>query len=219
LICLFGGTFDPIHLGHLHAARSVCEALALDRINLLLSARPGHRGAPGASIEHRWRMLELACADDARLVPDDREILRARRLARPSWTVETLEELRAEQGAHGALLWVIGSDGFRDLPTWHRWERILELSHLVLLRRPGAPLLLGAPMAEVLRTRRTAGLPEGAAGRIVVLDLPMLPISATAVRAALAAGQPTGDLLPPAVCTYISRHQLYGVRSDPGSTA
>jgi len=164
-------------------------------------------------------MLELACANDPRLVPDDREILRARRLARPSWTVETLEEIRAEYDAQVELLWVIGSDAFRDLPTWQRWERILELTHLVVLRRPGAPLLLGAPMAEVLRARRSAGRPEGAAGSIVVLDLPMLPISATAIRAALAAGQPTGDLLPPAVSTYISRHQLYGVRSDPGSTA
>jgi nicotinate-nucleotide adenylyltransferase len=218
LICLFGGTFDPVHLGHLHAARSVCRALRLERIHLLLSALPGHRDAPGASVEHRWRMLELACAGDPLLIADDREVRRARRLARPSWTVETLEEIRREAPTE-PLLWVIGSDAFRGLPTWHRWQEVLDLAHLVVLRRPGVPLVLSGPLEALMNERRTRDLPVGPAGSIRVLDLAMLPISATAARAALAAGGTADDLLPAPVCTYISRHHLYGVRSDPGSIA
>lgn len=218
MIGLFGGTFDPVHLGHLHAAISVCDALALHRIHLLLAARPGHRDAPVAAVEHRWRMLQLACAADARLVPDDREIRRARRLARPSWTVETLEEIRGELPDE-PLVWVIGSDAYRGLPTWHRWADVLDLTHLVVLRRPGAPLDLPGPLAALTAERRVRVLPKVPAGAVLVLDLPMRPISSTAVRAALAAGAPTGDLLPADVCTYINDHRLYGVRSDPGSIA
>jgi len=218
LICLFGGTFDPVHLGHLHAARSVCGALGCSRIHLLLSAFPGHREAPAAAVEHRWRMLEIACARDPRLVPDDREVRRARRLARPSYTVETLEEIRSEMPEE-PLFWVIGSDAFRGLPEWHRWQEVLDLAHLVVLRRPGVPLLLAGPLAVLSDERRVPGVPEGAAGKILYLDVPMRAVSATAARAALAAGAPTDGLLPAAVRTYINQHHLYGEASDPGSIA
>jgi len=218
LICLLGGTFDPVHLGHLHAARSVCEALGFEQINLLLSARPGHRAPPVAAVEHRWRMLQLACAEDPRLVPDDRELRRAARLARPSYTVETLEEIRGECPAE-PLFWVIGSDAYRGLRSWHRWESLFDLAHLVVLRRPGAALELPEALEALTAERRVAGVPNGLAGNVRILDLPMRAISATEVRAALAAGAATDDLLPPVVYTYISRHRLYGVRSDPGSPA
>ncbi|MBX3708020.1 MAG: nicotinate-nucleotide adenylyltransferase [Pseudomonadales bacterium] len=218
MIGLLGGTFDPIHLGHLHAARSVCVALALERIRLLLAARPGHRAAPVASIEHRWRMLELACADDPRLVADDREVRRAARLARPSYTVDTLEELRAE-APDEALCWVVGSDAYRGLLGWHRWPDILTLAHLVVLQRPGVPLDLPEALARLSDERRVETVPSTGAGSVLFLELPMLAISASAVRAALAGGASVADLLPPAVCTYITNHRLYGVASDPGSAA
>jgi nicotinate-nucleotide adenylyltransferase len=218
LIGLFGGTFDPVHLGHLHAAVSVCDALALPSLHLLLSARPGHRREPFASVEHRWRMLQLACAVDSRLVPDDREIRRARRQHRPSWTVDTLEELRGEHPAE-PLVWIVGSDAYAGLLSWHRWRDVLVLAHLVVLTRPGTELVLAPPLVAVTAERRAATLPQTSGGAIVFLDLPMRPISATEVRAAIAAGLPTGDLLPAAVSTYIAEHDLYGVRSDPGSTA
>jgi len=218
LICLFGGTFDPVHLGHLHAALSVCEAFSLERVNLLLSARPGHRAPPVATMAHRWRMLEIACEQDPRLCADDREVRRAVRLARPSYTVETLEEIRRDAPTE-PILWVVGSDAYQDLLGWHRWEAIFELAHLVVLQRPGEPLVLPALLAAVTQARRAAGRPAGPAGDVLFLDLPMRPISATAVRAALAAGETTDDLLPVAVYTYISEHNLYGVRSVPGSIA
>lgn len=217
MICLFGGTFDPVHLGHLHAAGVVCEALALPDIHMLLSARPGHRRT-GAEVGHRWRMLELACADDARLVPDDTEMRRAERLGRPSYTVETLEELRAG-AADQAIAWVVGSDAFMELTTWHRWREVLELANLVVLRRPGAAFEPAGDLARATRDRQVADQFTGTAGQIRVLDATMRDISASAVRDALAGRDPATagveHLLPPAVCTYIKQYHLYGVVSDP----
>jgi nicotinate-nucleotide adenylyltransferase len=215
LICLFGGTFDPVHVGHVHAAVTVCGALELAEIRMLLSARPGHRGETGATVAQRWRMLELACADDPRLVPDDAEVRRAERAGRPSYTVETLEEIRAGE-PQAVVAWVVGSDAYREIPTWHRWREVLDLANLVVLHRPGAPLDLPAELDELTRARRTSRRPHTPAGAILVLDAPMLPVSATRVREALReAAADVMDLLPPAVYTYIKKYHLYGVVSDP----
>jgi len=220
LICLFGGTFDPVHVGHVHAARRVCDRLGLDAIRMLLSARPGHRGATGASAARRWDMLKLACAEDGRLVPDDTELRRAERLGRPSYTVETLEELRAG-AADAVIAWVVGSDAYREFADWHRWREVFELANLVVLHRPGAELSCSEPLETMTRQRRVARL-DARAGQVLVLDTPMLDVSATAVRELLA-GTPHGDrrdttqvadLLPPAVYTYIKEHHLYGVIRD-----
>ncbi|MFW6092992.1 MAG: nicotinate-nucleotide adenylyltransferase [Pseudomonadota bacterium] len=217
MICLFGGTFDPVHAGHLHAARTVCETLELARIRLLLSARPGHRDAPGASVKQRWDMLVLACADDARLVPDDTEVRRAERLGRPSYAIETLEELRARAPGE-PLTWVVGSDAYRALGEWHRWRELFDLANLVVLRRPGAPLRLDGELARLTAERTVAEPPQSPAGGVYMLEAPMLAISATEVRAALAAGGAgagnVADLLPAAVYTYIKQYHLYGVVSD-----
>ena len=221
MICLFGGTFDPVHLGHLHAARVVCDALALSEVRLLLSARPGHRAEPQATVEQRWQMLRLACADDGRLSPDDTEIRRAARQGRPSYTVETLEELR-EQQPRAVLAWVIGSDAYRELMTWHRWREVLGLTNLVVLHRPGTPLQLADELDALTRERRLAQPPQQPSGGVLVLEATMRDVSSTTIRQALAAAgrQSSGhcaavaDLLPPAVYTYIIEHHLYGVVSD-----
>lgn len=221
MICLFGGTFDPVHAGHVHAAGAVCEALALAKIHMLLSARPGHRDEPGASVAQRWRMLELACADDPRLYPDDTEVRRAQRLGRPSYTVETLEEYRRE-APDAALVWVVGSDAYRDIGSWHRWREVFELSNLLVLNRPGAPLRLSGELAAITRARRLPGPPDRPAGGVLILDAPMRDVSATRIRRALSAAtsaeeqmsERAEDLLPPAVYTYIKQHHLYGVVSD-----
>ena len=222
MIGILGGTFDPVHLGHLHAARSVCDRLGLASVHLMLSARPGHRYAPLAPMAARWEMLRLACAEDLRLVPDDRELRRAERIGRPSWTVETLEEMRAET-PHESVAWVIGSDALVGLDTWHRWTELLDLAHLVVLRRPGGELPASGPVAALLAAALADAddptFRQTPQGTIVVLDAPMLRVSATAVRSALGAGRSVDDLLPRSVSTYIWQHQLYGVRSDPGSTA
>jgi len=214
LICLFGGTFDPVHLGHIHGATTVCEALELAQVRMVLSARPGHRQLPGASAAHRWQMLRLACEDDSRLVPDDRELRRDS----PSYTVETLAELRGEVGS-AAVVWVLGSDAFADLPSWHRWTEVLELAHLVVLQRPGKSLpgegAMFSPQLESLcRRHRVDHRPEGAHGQILFLEDEMQAISASEVRAALAQGRPVAHLLPDRVATYITRHGLYGALGD-----
>lgn len=210
MICLFGGTFDPVHLGHLHAAEAVCDALALPEIRLVLSARPSHRGKTGASLAHRWAMLELACAERPRLHPDDREMRRQR----PSYTVDTLEALRAEYPRE-TLTWVIGSDAYALLPGWYRWESVLRLANLVVLKRPGHPLLPDAAdtaddvMARLTREHRVASLDGCHEGGIFVLEDAMRAVAAEDIRAALAAGAPVDDLLPEPVAAYIRAHGLY----------
>jgi nicotinate-nucleotide adenylyltransferase len=170
----------------------------------------------------RWEMLKLACADDAQLVPDDLEFRRAEKIGRPSWTVETLQEMRAQTPLE-PIAWIIGSDALAGLDTWHRWTELLGLAHLVVLRRPGAELPVSGAVADLVAATRVDALDsrflQAAHGTIVVLDLPMLAVSATAVRAALGAGAAVQQLLPHSVYTYICQHHLYGVRSDPGNTA
>jgi len=158
-------------------------------------------------------MLQLACRDDARLQPDDSELQRAARGQRPSYTVETLEAIR-RQWPEAVLVWVLGSDAFQGLPTWHRWRDLLDLAHLVVLQRPGTPLAWQEPLADQVRKRRIQAAPHVPGGGILFLDAPMQDVSASAVRAKLGAGQAVDDLLPAAVYTYIKANALYGVLSD-----
>ncbi|NIP16235.1 MAG: nicotinate-nucleotide adenylyltransferase [Pseudomonadales bacterium] len=209
MIALFGGTFDPVHRGHLHGAAAVCDALGAESIAMVLSARPGHRGSPGASAEHRWEMLCLACADDERLVPDDRELNRDR----PSYTVDTLLEIRKEVGDE-SLVWVLGSDAYADLASWHRWREVLSLANLVVLQRPGGPRRWPAPVDELTARHRVDAMLDAPCGQILFLKAPMQDVSASEIRAAIAGGRPVGHLLPERVATYISRHGLYGAPSD-----
>ncbi|MGE0624604.1 MAG: nicotinate-nucleotide adenylyltransferase [Pseudomonadales bacterium] len=205
MICLFGGTFDPVHLGHLHAADVVCRVLGLDELRLVLSARPSHKTDTGASLEHRWAMLQLACAGDARLVPDDREMRRSR----PSYTVETLEAIR-ERSPDACLSWVIGSDAFALLPTWHRWREVLKLANLVVLTRPGPFPALGEDMRALIERHRVASLSGCHSGGILMVDNAMKEIAAADIRTAIAEGRDVSHLLPPPVATYIRAHHLYG---------
>jgi nicotinate-nucleotide adenylyltransferase len=210
LICLYGGTFDPIHNGHLHAARTVCDNLQLTQLRLVLSARPSHREDTGANVEQRWEMLNLACDQDPRLVPDDREIHRHG----PSYTVETLEALRVEYPDQ-PIGWVIGWDAYRLLTSWYRWQRVAELANLVIVQRPGHVSVLDEDMRDFTNRRRVTALRGEKFGSVLILEQEMLAISAAQVRALLLSGKTADHLLPGAVGTYISRHNLYGVISDP----
>lgn len=205
MICLFGGTFDPVHIGHTHAADTVCRALSLAEVRLVLSARPSHKQITGASLEDRWEMLKLACEDHPRLVPDDREVHRQR----PSYTVETLLEVRAEYPLE-TVVWVIGSDAFLLLPSWHRWREVLELTNLVVLLRPGHALQPDAEMARLIEEHRVDSLDDRAAGGIVLLEDEMADVAAEDIRAGLARGRDVSHLLPERVANYIRQHGLYG---------
>lgn len=206
-IGLLGGTFDPIHIGHLRAALEVAEQFALDELRLIPSARPPHRGTPQVSAQARLDMVRLAVADVPPLTVDDRELWRDK----PSWTIDTLESLRAELGAEVQLLLLVGWDAFCGLPTWHRWQELLDHCHILVLQRPDA----GSEAPEALRNllaARSVADPQalkGPAGQIAFVWQMPLAISATQVRERLGSGRSIRFLVPDAVLAYIHAHGLY----------
>lgn len=206
-IGLLGGTFDPIHHGHLRSAVEAHEWLALDELRLIPSARPPHRDSPGASAEQRLAMVQLAVADEPALSVDDRELRRER----PSYTVDTLESLRSELGDSVALYLILGWDAFCGLPSWHRWDELLGLANLVVLQRPDYDLEVPEVLKDLMAAR-TLSDPAGSqapAGEIVLLAQTPLAISATHIRALLGEGRSPRYLLPDAVLGYIATNGLY----------
>ena len=216
-VALLGGTFDPVHYGHLRFADAVRRALGLSEVRLVPAGDPPHRDTPMAPAADRLAMLKLAVSEFPGLVVDDRELRRAGK----SYTVDTLTDLRREYPDHPLLL-LLGADAFRGLPAWHRWRELFGLAHLVVVARPGvefdlerAPALLGE--WEHRHVRDPGALLAAPAGAILVQPVTAHDISATAIRVRLARGAEGRDevrgLLPPAVLAYIERNQLY--RSPP----
>ena len=203
MIGFFGGTFDPIHNGHLCVARAAAAALGC-KVRMVLSARPPHRPPPCATANQRWALLRLACAAHPELVPDASELRRKG----PSYTVDTLKAARSRRGAE-PLCWIVGVDAFNDIHSWRQWRAVLSLAHLVLLPRVGTEIR--GPGLRLLRRRR-GGLSKTAAGGILVLERETPPVSASAVRRGVAAGAEVGHLLPDCVHAYIRRHGLYSRR-------
>ena len=214
MIGFLGGTFDPIHNGHLHAAAAAAAALDLERVHLVLAARPRHRAPPAASIEQRWAMLELAVQDSHLLRADDREIRRAT----PSYTVDTLEAWRAEHGVRAPVVWLLGWDAYRRLPSWHRWGTLSSLAHLAVLSRPGSDAALDDEMLQFTvahRVTEPAALHRTPCGHVIFIDVPMLPISSTDIRTRLSRAEDVRQLLPPRVWTYIKAHRMYADAGPP----
>ncbi len=200
---LLGGTFDPIHYGHLRPAQEVLDALSLGELRLIPSGRPPHRAAPVASADQRLRMAQLAVTEFPRFTVDDREIRRSG----PSYTVLTLESLRAEMGDRPLCL-VLGLDAFLGLESWHRWREIPDLAHLVVLTRPG--WVLGKlPAWAGGRLGPPGDMALSPAGRLFFLAVKPQNISATGIRSALARGQSVEGLLPQAVQGFICQNHLY----------
>lgn len=198
-VALFGGTFDPVHLGHLHAARVGREALGGMGVTLLPAARPWHRPSPGASAAHRCRMLELA-ADGEGFSVSRLEIDRPG----PSYAVDTLREF----GASAAVVWCIGDDALDALGTWYRAEQLPALCNLLVFERPGSARPRAPHGFEIVDT--AADLAVRRSGGVHFLAAPMLDISATVVRRAIAEGEGAEALLPRQVWDYIRRNGLYG---------
>lgn len=214
----YGGTFDPIHNGHLAIARSARDVLQAP-VALLPAADPPHRPAPGASAAQRARMLELAIQGEPGLGVDLRELRRAG----PSYTVDTLQELRDEHGPEAPLAWLIGEDSLRGLDRWHHWTRLFDLAHLVVAARAGTGLETALPevVAQALAIRRVdsvAALVQAPAGAILLLEQPLRPESATAVRALRMAGDPAWRAcVPGPVAAFIDAEGLYlDTASTPG---
>jgi nicotinate-nucleotide adenylyltransferase len=207
VIGILGGTFDPIHYGHLRPAAQVLLALDLAEIRFIPTARPPHRKSPEASYEHRLRMVELAVAPHERLHVDDRES----RIAGPSYTVLTLESLRAELGEQPLCL-LIGSDAFRGIESWYQWRRLLQLANIVVMERPGSPMSTVAQLpswAQEHVCRDKDVLADKPSGMLWLQHVDPQDISASGIRTMIEHGQSIADLVPHAVWDYIRRNRLY----------
>jgi nicotinate-nucleotide adenylyltransferase len=206
-IGILGGTFDPIHYGHLRPAQEVLRGLDLAEVLIIPAANPPHRRPPLATAQQRMHMAGLAVAEFPGLRVDDREIIRGG----PSYTVLTLESLREEFGARPLCL-LLGLDAFEGLGTWHQWQRLPELAHFVVMTRPGWSL----PSVDVLpawtrgRLAHAAGdLARVSTGKIYFQTVTPQDISATRIREAIARGEPVDGLLPPAVLDYLRANRIY----------
>ena len=203
----FGGTFDPVHLGHVQGALAAADALAVSQVDMVLSARPSHRDQPGGSIEQRLAMLAIACDADPRLTTNAIEVQREA----PSYTVETLRELRATD-THTAFGWVVGADAYHYLTTWYCWKEVFELAHLVVLERVGhgRPPAKHAKALQALEAERlSADIPSTMAGSLLRVQVSLPDISATQIRRRVAAGYPVAHLLPKGVADYLRAEGLY----------
>ena len=213
-IGILGGTFDPIHHGHLRLAQEALEQCNLAAVRFIPGGTPPHRNAPHANAQQRLDMVRLALQGNPSFVLDEHEI---RRTA-PCYTVDTLTALRAELGAQQPLCLLMGGDAFLQLHTWHEWKQLFELAHIVAIQRAG-----GRPLGNAINEAdaalrneyhaRLAPAPrvlhESPAGAILVADMPALEISATGIRRRCAEGKSIRYLLPDAVANYIQSHHLY----------
>lgn len=206
-IGILGGTFDPIHHGHLRLALELRQQLGLEQMRLMPCHRPVHRDEPQVSSEARAQMIRLALANCPELTLDERELHRDR----PSYTFDTLCALRTELGAEVSLIWAMGTDAFAALDSWNRWEELLDYAHLAVIERPGFALPQRGPVAELLQTYRApvSVLDEQSHGRIVLPSLRLLGISATGIRQQIVRGESPQFLLPDAVWHYIIAQGLY----------
>lgn len=209
-IGIFGGTFDPIHFGHLRLAEELAAAIALDRVLFIPAGQPPHRGTPHTAATHRSAMVRLAIATNPRFVFDGREVQRPQ----PSYTVDTLTDLRAELGKDRPLWLLLGADAFLGLSSWHDWQRLFALANIAVAARPGNGLMqpgaLHEPLkGEVLKRQVAEASAAGPAGSVLLRQMTPLAISATAIRDTLARRGSARYLLPDAVLDYIHEHQLY----------
>lgn len=201
---LYGGTFDPVHRGHIHAALSVHQYLSLSEVRMILAARPDHRDQPHTPNVHRWEMLRLACADHAALEADATELERPGK----SYAIDTLCSFRRRY-PQAQLCWVLGMDSYATLPSWHRWRDLLEFGHLVVLERPGHVVSVEPALREFESAHRAQSVGEALAGRIVFVPMSMLTVSASQIRCLRKTGAAPEHLLDHKVWSYINQHQLY----------
>jgi len=210
---LFGGMFDPIHYGHLRTAHELHELLSLERLVFLPAGDPPHRAAPLADAATRLAMLRAAVAEDPRFAVDDRELRRPG----PSYTILTLEEMRAERGAQPIVL-IMGMDAYAGIGSWHRAGELAGLAHIVIALRPHAALPTEGLGARLLRDRRCADparLAATPAGHVLVTENTQLDLSSSAVRAVIAAGRDPRYLMPEAARRIILATGSY---ARPGET-
>ncbi|MBV1774321.1 nicotinate-nucleotide adenylyltransferase [Burkholderiaceae bacterium DAT-1] len=211
-IGVFGGSFDPVHLGHVAMAKAFRDAFQLECVYLMPTANPPHRPNTLSPARHRVAMLELAFSAETGFQIDQREIHRDG----TAYTIDTLEEIQNEQGPETLIHWLIGADSFLNIGTWRRWRDLLDIGVLAVVCRPGFDLdgwqqQMPEPVVrEVLPKIQSLTLPKtDLRGTISFLPTKPLAISATAIRQCLAGGNPVEGLVSDAVRDYAGRHLLY----------
>jgi nicotinate-nucleotide adenylyltransferase len=212
-IGLFGGTFDPIHCGHLRTAFELWQELGLAEVRFLPTGSPPHRERLYASPELRLRMVAAAVAGQPGFVVDDREVRRSGL----SYSVDTLTELRREFPARSLCL-LLGMDAFLGLPNWHRWRELLPLAHIVVAHRPGWRAPSKGPLGELLVDHGTGSIGElhqRPAGCVYVRAVTQLEISSTELRSLIISGRDPRYLVPDAVRQIITETRCYAGREDP----
>lgn len=216
-IGLFGGTFDPIHLGHLRLATELAEAFKLDQVVFIPAGLPYHRGRDAhATAEQRLTMVKLAVQRDSRFDVDERELKRSG----PTYTYDTLAEIRAERGPEMPLVFLAGSDTFAGIEKWHRWQELFGLAHFAVAVRggdeewqshgPGAFPRETWPYVT-LDPREMRGAP---AGKVMTFSMTPLSISSTAIRNLVREGSSIRYLTPDPVAEYVRAHKLYTAATD-----
>lgn len=213
LLVLYGGTFDPVHNGHLAIARHARDTLQAE-VHLMPAADPPHKGPTHADAQQRAAMLALAIGETPGLQVDRRELQRDG----PSYTIDTLRELRVRIGDRAPVALLVGADSFIGLPGWKSWRELFEQAHLVVAERPnnGIQAQLPAELSDVAKGRWTDDpmqLHARPAGRILRLQQPLHPESASDIRRRIYNGEPWQDQVAPAVAAYIVRNGLYAGRA------
>jgi nicotinate-nucleotide adenylyltransferase len=208
---ILGGTFNPIHFGHLRMAQELADALNLDTVRFIPAANPPHKDTPDISAEHRAAMVKLAIANNDSFVFDDRELHRAG----ASYTLDTLLSLREELGEKTSITLFMGSDAFTKFDTWHRWQEIINLCHIALVQRPQLRVhehKLSKTLETFLHNHYSENgddLHHQASGLVTMRQITALDISSTAIRHALQHGDSVRYLIPDSVIDYIQQYNLY----------
>lgn len=209
-----GGTFNPIHFGHLCMAQELADALNFDEVRFIPAANPPHKNTPSISAEHRAAMLRLAIADNPLFKFDDRELQRDG----VSYSIDTLQNLRDELGSQTSITLLMGSDAFTKFDTWHRWQEIIQLCHIAIVQRPQMQKQTQeiTKLSKALETflhnhysEHGDDLRTSPAGFITMRQITALDISSTAIREAIKQGHSVRYLVPDSVLEYIQAHQLY----------
>jgi nicotinate-nucleotide adenylyltransferase len=208
---VLGGTFDPVHFGHLDAADAARSALALHDVLFVPSHDPPHRSVdPHATAFHRFALVALAISGIAGWRASDEELLRDG----SSYTSETLRALHAAGWAPSQIFFILGADAFAEIATWHEFPAVLDAAHFAVIARPGTTIEAALARTPGLRARaRQPSTDPGTGGPtgIFLVEAATRDVSSTIVRGRLAAGQPVDDLVPSAVARHIAAHHLYGM--------
>jgi nicotinate-nucleotide adenylyltransferase len=206
-IAVLGGTFDPVHHGHLRLATDLAEQLNLSSLKLMPSYQPMHRDIPSATAEQRLEMLRLSICDNSSLDIDARELKRKG----PSYTLLSLKEIRQEVGATTPLYFVLGEDAFCHFDQWYQWQELIEYAHILVAVRPGSHPNFSSDLTNFVNKVKYQGqgYPSTAYGSVVFIDNAKLEISSTTIRQKITEGQCIQYLLPKNVVDYIQLNKIY----------